>query len=83
MAALPQPHESFEQPITALCSAMIALTTVVVVARFWIRLSLVKAQFAAHDWCILASWVFAMAFASISICREQFLIRMILAKPVH
>lgn len=77
MADLPQPYDSLVQPITALCSAMIALTTVVVLARFWIRLRLVKARLETHDWCILAAWAFAVTSASVSVYRKQFLVRMI------
>ena len=56
------PHDSLVPKIIGICSAMMALTTVVVAARFWIRWQLVKGRFGADDWCILAAWVLATAY---------------------
>lgn len=41
---------------------MLVLVTLVVGARFWIRLSLVKGRLGAEDWCILGAWALAAAF---------------------
>ena len=41
---------------------MLVFVTLVVLARFWIRLSLVKSPLGADDWCILVAWILAVAF---------------------
>lgn len=56
------PHDSLVAHIIGICSAMLVLVTVVVFARFWIRLQLVKGRLGADDWCILVAWVLAVAF---------------------
>ena len=49
---------------------MLVLVTVIVFARFWIRLSLVKGRLGADDWCILVAWILAVAFDLDPINRE-------------
>lgn len=49
---------------------MLVLVTVVVGARFWIRLGLLKARLGVDDWCILVAWVLAVAFDLDPINRE-------------
>lgn len=56
------PHDSLVAHVIGICSAMLVLVTVVVFARFWIRLQLVKGRLGADDWCILVAWVLAVAF---------------------
>ena len=41
---------------------MLILVTLVVAARFWIRIKLVKGRAGADDWCILVAWILAAAF---------------------
>ncbi|KAF7502700.1 hypothetical protein GJ744_005239 [Endocarpon pusillum] len=56
------PHDSLVPQIIGICSAMLVLVTLVIVARFWVRWTLVKARLGPDDWCILVSWVLAVAF---------------------
>ncbi|KAL8705812.1 MAG: hypothetical protein Q9201_001099 [Fulgogasparrea decipioides] len=56
------PHDSLVGQIIGICSAMLVLMTLVVGARFWIRLKLTKGGAGADDWCILVAWVLAVAF---------------------
>lgn len=56
------PHDSLVSHVIGICSAMMALVTLVIVARFWVRFKLVKGRFGADDWCILLSWILAIAY---------------------
>ena len=56
------PHDSLVSHIIGICSAMLVLVTLVVGARFWIRMQFVKGKLGADDWCILVAWVLAVAF---------------------
>ncbi|KAG9231474.1 hypothetical protein BJ875DRAFT_406887 [Amylocarpus encephaloides] len=56
------PHDSKAGQVLGVCSAMLALVTLVVAARFWIRLRFAKGTLGADDWCILVAWVLAAAF---------------------
>ena len=56
------PHDLVVSQIVGVCSAMLALVTVVVVIRFYIRLRLVRSAFGIDDWCILIAWMLAVAF---------------------
>lgn len=56
------PHDSLVSHILGICSAMLVLVTLVVAARFWIRLWLVQSRLGADDWCILVAWALAVAF---------------------
>ena len=64
------PHDSLVPQILGVCSAMLVLVTVVVGARFWIRLGLLKTRLGADDWCILVAWVLAVAFDLDPLNRE-------------
>ena len=64
------PHDSLVPHILGICSAMLIVVTLVVAARFWIRLRLVQGRFGADDWCILVAWVLAVAFDLDPINRE-------------
>ena len=50
---------------------MLALVTVVVGARFWIRCKLVKTPLGTDDWCILAAWMLAVFFDCLQIPETQ------------
>lgn len=52
---------------------MFVLVTLVIGARFCIRLALVKSRLGAEDWCILVAWVLAAAFDLDPINRKYFL----------
>ena len=56
------PHDSLVPHVIGICSAMLTFVTLVVVARFWVRLTLVKGRLGADDWLILVAWVLAVAF---------------------
>ena len=64
------PHDSKADQIIAICSAMLVLMTLVVAARFWIRLALTKGQLGLDDWCIFVAWVLAAAFDLDPLNRE-------------
>lgn len=50
---------------------MVVLVTLVIVARFCIRLRIVRARLGADDWCILIGWVLAVAFDLNNILRKS------------
>ncbi len=50
---------------------MLALVTLVVGARFWIRFKLVKGRPGADDWCILVAWILAVAFDADNLRRKS------------
>ncbi len=75
------PHDSLVSGILGICSAMLALVTLVVGARVWIRFKLVKGRPGADDWCILVAWILAVAFdadnlrrKSVNLCVFEFLV---------
>jgi hypothetical protein len=41
---------------------MLILSSIVVIARIWIRMTLVMGRLGADDWAILVSWAFSIAF---------------------
>ena len=49
---------------------MLIVVTLVVGARFWIRLKPVKGRFGAENWWILVAWVLDVAFDLDPINRE-------------
>ena len=51
---------------------MLVVVTLVITARFWIRLQLVNGRLGVEDWCILAAWALAAAFDLDPINRESF-----------
>ena len=75
------PHDSLVPQVIGICSAMLVLVTLVIVARFWVRWTLVKARLGPDDWCILVSWVLAVAFDLDPINRES--VAICLFKTLH
>ncbi|ESZ95479.1 hypothetical protein SBOR_4133 [Sclerotinia borealis F-4128] len=56
------PHDSKVDQILGVCSAMLVITTLVVVTRICTRWKLAKGGLGADDWCILVAWVLAVAY---------------------
>lgn len=56
------PTQSRSDQVVAICLSMLALSSIAVIARIWIRLALVRVRFGADDWAILVSWAFSIAF---------------------
>lgn len=57
------PHDSLVPHILGIIAGMLALVTLVVGARFWIRFKFTQSRFGADDWCILVAWILAVALS--------------------
>ncbi|KAI0139368.1 hypothetical protein F4776DRAFT_662327 [Hypoxylon sp. NC0597] len=61
--------ESRSSTLIAVVATMHTLSTVVLVARFWIRLRIQRMCLAADDWTIILSWLFTVA-QSVDACLQ-------------
>ncbi|KAL8688973.1 MAG: hypothetical protein Q9218_005243 [Villophora microphyllina] len=66
------PHDSRVTHLVGVCSSMLALVTLVVAARTWVRLKLTKGGPGTDDWCILVAWALAVAFDAANIHQRHF-----------
>ena len=65
------PHGSRVSSIRGICYTFLAFVTLICAVRFWIRWKLVKGQFGADDWFILAAWFLAVLF-DVNACARKY-----------
>jgi hypothetical protein len=67
---VPEAKESRSQQVVIIQLTMVALASVAVIGRIWVRLALVNTRLAADDWVIMVSLAFSVAFVADVVTRK-------------
>lgn len=77
----PGPKESRSQQVVVIQFSMLAIASLAVIGRIWVRMALVNTRLAADDWVIMISLAFSVAFVADVVTREPFPILSISSHP--
>lgn len=66
---IPEAKESRRQQVVIIELTMLAIASLAVIGRIWVRLALVNTRLAADDWVIMISLAFSVAFVADVVTR--------------